>query len=546
MVSRHEPEALYHAANVIFKSSDRGLSWNVISPDLTRNDKTKQGPSGGPITRDNVGTEFYCTIFALAESPLRKGLIWAGSDDGLVHLTRDDGGRWTNVTPAAMPEWSLISTIEPSPHDPGAAYLAVDRHKFDDLKPYIYRTADYGATWTAIGAGIPQNAFVHVVREDPVRKDLLYAGTEAGVFVSFDAGSNWLSLQLNLPMAPVHDLAVKQNDLVVATHGRAFWILDDVAPLRELATPGGLPRLYLPSPAYRVRPSLGRAGMAMGENPPTGAILYYSLASEPKTELTLSVFDDTGRLVRTFSSRERPDLDPAAVFAPIDVPVRLPTRPGLNRFVWNLRYPPARAVPGVLLFWHSPVNPPVGPMALPGNYEVRLTVEGTTLIKPLQVLGDRRVSASPSDLGQQFRFLIELRDRFSALTEAINTIAHVRQQLSNLAEQARDNPKLSDVASAVETLDGKVAAIEERLVERRTKTSGDHFHYPAKLDNKLSLLMGVVANADDRPTEQARAVFEDLRVRIDRELSDFERLQAVELPRVNGLARRAGLAGISR
>ena len=234
-VSPHEPEVLYHAGNVVFRSTDRGMSWTVISPDLTRDDKSKQGPSGGPITRDNVGTEFYGTIFAMAESPRQPGLLWAGSDDGLVHVTRDGGKTWADVTPAAMPEWSLVSMIDPSPHDPATAYLTIDRHKLDDIRPYAYKTSDYGRTWTFIAGQMPQEAFLHVVRADPVRRGLLYAGTDNGVLVSFDDGGSWQSLQLNLPTVPVHDLVVSGQDLVVATHGRALWILDDVTPLRDLA-----------------------------------------------------------------------------------------------------------------------------------------------------------------------------------------------------------------------------------------------------------------------------------------------------------------------
>jgi photosystem II stability/assembly factor-like uncharacterized protein len=546
MVSRHDPEALYHAGNVVFKSVDRGSSWTVISPDLTRNDKSKQGPSGGPITRDNVGTEYYDTIFALAESPKERGVLWAGSDDGLVHLTRDGGAHWKNVTPPTMPEWSLVSSIEPSTVEPGAAYLAIDRHKLDDTKPYIYKTDDYGARWTSIVDGLPPDAFVHVVRADPVETRLLYAGTELGVFVSFDGGTRWKPLQLNLPMSPVHDLAIHGKDLVVATHGRAFWILDDVAPLRELARDDVVaPHLFHPSPAVRLRTGLAKTSAASGENPPAGAVIYYSLPAVPSGELTLTIVDGNGNPVRTFSSGERPDLDPAPAFAPVDVPARLSTNPGVNRFVWNLRYPPARTVPNVSLFWHSPVNPPVGPMALPGRYEARLAVDGATLTAPFEIVADPRVSATPADLQDQFEFLLELRDRFSALTEDLTRIARTRDEVSSLVRRARAAPN-GDVAAAASALERRIEAIEARLVERRTKTSGDHFHYPISLENKLSLLMGVVANADDRPTAQARDVYGDLWPRIERELSEFNRLLQDDLPRVDDLAARSGLGRIGR
>src|SRR5439155_906157 len=228
LISPHDPDILYYAAEVLFKSVDAGATWRAISSDLTRNDKSKQAVSGGPITKDDTGTEYYDTIFAVAESPLERDLIWAGTDDGLVHVTRDGGGQWANVTPKEMPDRSLVSLIEPSPHDAAAAYVAVDRHRLDDFRPYIYKTSDYGRTWKKISATIPETAYVHAVREDPKRRGLLYAGTETGVFVSFDDGAHWQPLQLNLPRAPIHDLVVKDDDLVVATHGRSFWILNDL------------------------------------------------------------------------------------------------------------------------------------------------------------------------------------------------------------------------------------------------------------------------------------------------------------------------------
>ncbi len=271
LFSPHDPNVIYTAGEVVFKTTNQGKSWTAISPDLTRNDKSKQKPSGGSITEDNTSVEYYDTVFALAESPLEKGLLWAGSDDGLIHITRNAGGSWQNVTPAALPEWSMVSLIDPSAHAAGAAYVAVDRHKLDDFKPYIFKTADYGKTWTQIAAGIPEGDYVHAVREDPKRKGLLYAGTESGVWISIDDGAHWQKLKLNLPTVPVHDLVVKDDDLVVATHGRAFWILDDLTPLRKLASADldAAVKLLPPKPAYRVRfPDSVDKRTPGGENPP--------------------------------------------------------------------------------------------------------------------------------------------------------------------------------------------------------------------------------------------------------------------------------------
>ncbi|MEO8742636.1 MAG: hypothetical protein ABI365_05530, partial [Lysobacteraceae bacterium] len=305
MISPHDPDALYAASEVVWKSTDHGHSWSIISPDLTRNDRSKQEASGGPLTKDITSVEYYDTIFALTESPLKKGMLWAGTDDGVVQTTQDDGAHWNAVTPAAMPEWSSIDMIEPSHYDSGVAYIAVDRHKLDDIMPYAYKTADGGKSWTSIVTGLPAGAVVHAVREDTMRRGLLYAGTERGVFVSFDDGGHWQSLQLNLPASPIHDLVVKGDDLVVATHGRSFWILDDVTPLRQITSATAMQEavLYTPQTAMRLHyPDSVDASPPVGSNPPAGALIDYVLKSKPKGELTIEILDANGKLVRHLSS----------------------------------------------------------------------------------------------------------------------------------------------------------------------------------------------------------------------------------------------------
>jgi len=290
MVSQYDSNVLYAAAQFVMKSSDQGKSWHAISPDLTKNDKSKQKPSGGPITLDITSVEYYDTVFTLAESPKERGLLWAGTDDGLIHVTHDDGGSWQNVTPKDMPAWSMVSLIEASPHDAATAYAAIDRHKLDDLKPLIYRTHDGGKSWTKIVTGIPDGAFVRAVREDPTRKGLLYAGTELGVYTSFDDGAHWQPLQLNLPTVPVHDLAVKDGDLVAATHGRSFWILDDLSPVRQAATVDANAEFHLFAPATAVRlhePSQVERRLPVGDNPPAGAVIDYYLKAAPARSLAM-------------------------------------------------------------------------------------------------------------------------------------------------------------------------------------------------------------------------------------------------------------------
>ena len=371
-LSPHDPNVLYATGNIVFRTTNEGTSWEPISPDLTRHDVTKLGPSGGPITRDTTGAEHYATIFAFVESPHEPGVFWAGSDDGLIHLSRDGGKTWANVTPAALPEWTVISMIEPSPHDPATAYVAATRYKLDDFQPYLYKTNDYGRTWTKITSGIPDHDFTRVIREDPGRRGLLYAGTETGIYVSFNDGVTWQSLQRNLPVVPVYDLIVKDHDLVVATHGRSFWILDDLTPLHQLTDQvrQAPAHLFPPGPTLRMLPPIGasrqtapgknymiasgypatyyeiptaqgekaRIFLDAGENPPAGVVVTYYLREQPTTAVTLSFCDAQGQLIKSFTSQPA-DTPPASQTAREP---RVPSAAGLNRFVWNMRYPDAR------------------------------------------------------------------------------------------------------------------------------------------------------------------------------------------------------------
>ena len=440
VTSPFDPNTIYYGGERIFKTSDGGTHWDAISGDLTRNDKSKQQPSGGPITIDDTGTEYYDTVFSIAPSPVAKGVIWAGTDDGLIQVTRDEGKSWSNVTPKDLAEWSRISLIEASPHDAGTAYVAIDRHQNDDLAPCIYKTTNYGSTWTRITTGIPDGAFVRAVREDPKKKGLLYAGTERGVFVSFDDGGHWRSLQNNLPLVPVHDLVIKNDDLVLATHGRAFWILDDVSPLRQFADSVAAEEvhLYKPATAYRVHTGEAPAKLSFdGKNPPNGAVIYFYLKQAPKPEtkqeVKIEILDATGNVVRTYSSNKSEPLDEP--LDPDDKKREKEIKPedGLNRFVWDLRYDEANRVPNYFLWEYN--DGAKGPLAVPGNYQVRLTANGKNLTAPFEVKIDPRVTTSQADLEKQFKLEMDVREQLNRLYDAVNQIQDVRDQLDGLKKR---------------------------------------------------------------------------------------------------------------
>src|SRR5256714_4982304 len=401
LLSPHNPDVLYTGAECAFKSTDHGKSWTQISNDLTKNDKSKQQPSGGPLTNDITSVEYYDTVFALAESPLKQGTLWAGTDDGLVHVSTDDGAHWTNVS-GKIPEWSTVSIIDPSPHDASSAYVAVDRHRLDDSKPYIYKTSDLGKTWAPIVAGIPDGAYVRAVRADPKRKGLLYAGTEIGVFVSFDDGAHWQPLQLNLPVSPIHDLVVKDDDLVAATHGRSFWVLDNLTPIRQVNAQSAQADmvLYQPQTALRLHyPTEFDKRQPVGENPPPGAMIDYYFKSAPKDEVTLDILNKEGKVVRHLSSKEKKEGE-----QPPEWPDRvervktIPANEGMNRFAWDLRCDDPIQIPGAFYLGDGPR----GPLALPGDYQVKITVAGKNQTAPLHLVVDPRTKDHEVELPKQF------------------------------------------------------------------------------------------------------------------------------------------------
>jgi len=539
LFSPHDPSVLYTAGEVVFKSTDQGKSWAVISPDLTRNDKTRQQASGGALTKDNTGVEYYDTIFALAESPLEKGLLWAGSDDGLIQITRNGGGSWSNVTPPMMPEWSLVSIIDPSPHSAGAAYAAIDRHKLDDFRPYIYKTADYGKTWTAIAAGITEGSYVHAVREDPKRKGLLYAGTETGVWISFDDGARWQKLQLNLPTVPIHDLVIKDDDLVLATHGRSFWILDDVSPLRQVDahTMDSDAVLFRPRPAYRLRmPDQVDKRQPAGENPPVGAILYYSLRSAPKDEIKLEILDGQGNVVKSYSSVKKAEVQGPSEWPDVQKPSEvLPAEAGLNRFAWNLRWDDPVIVPGS--FYEADI-PPKGAMALPGTYQVKLTVGGKSLTVPLELKVDPRGAVTSAELEKQFDLERKIGQRLNSLHTAVNEIRDLRSNLRALNERHAGVSAWEPLRAPAEELIRKITALEELLIQVNMKSTEADLAFPTMIDEQLISLNYSVDAGDAAPTQSQLEVYETLSRRLSEQLAKWDDILSKDLGTLNRLAEK--------
>jgi photosystem II stability/assembly factor-like uncharacterized protein len=537
VISPHNGDVLYTSAEMVFKSTDHGRSWSAISPDLTRNDKSKQESSGGPITKDNTSVEYYDTVFTIAESPKQKDLLWVGTDDGLIQLSPDGGKSWQNVTPKGMPEWSLVSLIEASPQDAASAYAAIDCHKLDDLKPYIYKTSDFGKSWLKITKGIPDGAYVHVVREDPVKPGVLYAGTETGVFISYDAGANWQSLQLNLPVSPIHDLVLKNNDLVVATHGRSFWILDDISPLRQLAghSPEGEMLLLNPAPTYRVHfPDQFERHRPVGENPPNGAILTYFFKTAPKGEVTLEILDDKGALIRRYSSVEKKQSETPPEWPDLLPPQEvIPVGSGFNRFTWDLRYDGPRKLPGeVLAEFRSR-----GPIAPPGNYQVKLSADSKSLTVPLQLKMDPRVSVSAADLAKEFELELKIRDTLSSIHETIQEIRETRVQLRALRSRLQD-PRFKSVSDAAESLDKKMTPLEEQLLQVNAKSSEATLNFPNMLDEQLHYL-GFSVEVDDAPTEQQYAAFETLSQQAAPLIAKWKEIRSSDLVTLNNLIQQS-------
>lgn len=568
VISPHDSSTLYVGGDRVLRSTDEGQTWEPISLDLTRADPETLKPTGGPVNKDAIGAETYATVYSFIESPHEAGVFWAGSDDGLIHISRDGGDSWQNVTPPGLPEWMTISGIEPSPFEPATVYVAGTRYKLDDYRPYLYVTRDHGERWTRIDSGIPEDDFTRVIRCDPDKPGLLYAGTESGVYVSFDDGMNWRRFQLNLPVSPVHDLLVKGSDLVAGTHGRSIWILDDRTPLHSLAeVPAGEPYLCAPRETVRWLSGIDWSGavptttnylgsrgggygvdttpegeqvrtyLDVGENAPRGAIITYCLpaAADPEAPIRLTLAKSSGEEVRSYTSRTSDD-------KPIAKERRVPASAGWNRFVWDLRYAPATKIEGT--------DPPAeetidGPIVAPGEYTVTLTVGDEERSQPLRIVKPANRPATNEDLEAQEDLLLRIHRQLDRTVRAINRMRDLRIQLDGWSKRTKERAGASAVAEAAETLRDKILEIEKALLVPDLRPGwSDSLNEGVRLLAKLAGLTPLVALGDYRPTDAAEAVYADLTDRIEAELGRFDQLVTDELPAFNAKVKKAKLDAV--
>ncbi|ALI99343.1 WD40/YVTN/BNR-like repeat-containing protein [Rufibacter tibetensis] len=530
--SPHNANRLYTTSNHVHVTTNEGQSWEVISPDLTRNDKTKLGPSGGPITKDNTSVEYYGTIFAAMESPAEEGVIWTGSDDGLVHVTRDAGKTWTNVTPKALPEWSMINSVDPHPTQKGVMYMAATLYKTGDFQPLLFKTTDYGKSWTKITTGIPATHFTRVVRVDPKRAGLLYAGTEYGMYVSFNDGASWKPFRLNLPMVPITDLTIKNDNLIAATQGRGFWIIDDLTLLHQL-TPqlaDSKSHLFKPMPTYKTLGGNFANTKFEGQNHPGGVMMHFYLPTAPDTtsKIALEILEKDGKLIRkyTYGAKEAAE--------------KLEAKTGLNRFVWNMTYPEASRFEGMIL-WGGGTQ---GPKAIPGTYKARLTVNGQPQETEFEILQDPRSQTPLADLQAQQAFLLSVRDKLTETHDAISKIREARTQMNAVTARFQGRADMKDVLDAAKAMNKKMTEVEETLYQTKNRSGQDPLNYPIRLNNKLANLASQASVGDFRPTDQMYAFQKEVTAQIDEQLQKLNQVFATDLPALNQLIRSKNVDAI--
>ena len=532
VISPHDPDVLYATSQHVHRSTDEGMSWETISPDLTRNDSTKQDESGGPITKDDTSVEYYNTIFTFVESPVTPGVLWAGADDGLIHISRDNGASWTDVTPKGMPE-TMISIIDASHHDAGTAYVAATRYKFGDFSPMLYKTTNYGASWTEINNGIPEMDFTRAIREDPNRRGLLYAGTETGVYVSFNAGDSWQPLQLNLPAVPITDLAVhkRDKDLIVATQGRSFWILDDLPVLHQLQEDvlAKEHHLFDPEDPYLFGGRSWGGSATAGQNPQGGAVVYYHLAQDVDDEITLEFIDMREQVVQTYSSKEdwsgRTVRESALFHEDEDQGARgaLAASAGLHSFAWGLDYPGVTNLNGRQILWGGST---AGPRAVPGNYTVKMYVGGALVgEQEFEVKKDPRLTEiSQQDLVEQFELVQTINAKLDSTHKAINKIRSVREELREQMGTLGSDERSKAIRERTQTMMKAMTEIEEALLQTKAEATQDVLNFPIRLNNKLAALKSTVATGYGRPTAQQYEVYEDLAAKTDVHLIRLQKI----------------------
>jgi photosystem II stability/assembly factor-like uncharacterized protein len=517
--SKHNPKRLYTFSNHVHVTENEGQSWKIISPDLTRNDPDKLKSSGGPITQDNTSVEYYCTIFAAQESAIQEGLLWVGSDDGLVHLTKDGGNNWENVTPKGMPEWMMINSIEPSAFDAGTCYVAGTKYKTGDFAPYLYKTTDYGETWTKITSGIDSEHFTRVIREDPKQKGLLYAGTETGMYISFNDGKNWKPFQLNLPIVPITDLTIKDNNLIVATQGRSLWVMDDLTVIHQLFNENGNGNiLYKPKDTYRMPGGSAKESKTRGINHPNGVMTYFNIKDfdKEKDKVSLTYFDIKGDTIKTFSTEnEKKD--------------KLEVKKGANQFVWNMTYDGAESLDGMILWWASLS----GPKAIPGNYKVSLNVNGESISRNFTVLADPRSETDQGGMERQFQFIKEVNKTMDEAHKSIKKIRNINDQLSAFETQYKDDENVKDLLEKAKALKEQFSEIEKALYQTKNRSNQDPLNFPIRLTNKLGHLNALIGMGDFPPTDQDIAVKNELSRAINDQLKAFNELIDNEIKTFN-------------
>lgn len=529
--SPHNPKRLYTAGNALFVSENEGQSWEQISPDLTTNDKSKQGPSGGPITKDNTSVEYYSTIFTAAESPYEKDLLWTGSDDGLVYVSRDGGKKWDNVTPRGIPKWMMWNAIEADPFKKGAVYITGTRYKSDDYTPYIYKSEDYGRSWRLITDGINKMHFTRVMRADRKRAGLLYAGTEYGMYISYDDGRNWRPFQLNLPEVPITDLTIKENDLVVATQGRSFWVLDDLSVVQQMdaAVPAKKMHLFEVNPAYRLQAnpfavSFGTPRNA-GTNPPAGAVINYFVRDiEDTAKASMVILDRDRKAIKTFSTDSK------------EVGTKLDVNKGMNQFVWNFLYPEAERIEGMIL-WNGVPGAITAP---PGNYFARLKIGQDSAEVPFTVKADPNYKTTQAEYEEQFRFLWQVREKFNETQNAIKDIRALRTQINSFVSlQGKDAPK--EIKTMADSINKKLTAIEETLYQTKAKSGQDVLNYPIQLNDKLAGVFDAANSGNFTPSKQVKDVYAELTAQIDKELARLNTIKQRDVPAFNEAIRQKAL-----
>ena len=535
--SHHDPKKLYAGSNYLHVTTNGGQSWQTISPDLTRGEPETLKSSGGPITQDNTGAEYYANIFVIAESPYTKDEIWTGSDDGLLHVTTDGGKNWKNVTPPAnvCPKLNMWNSIDVNPFETGGAYAVATSYKFGDYTPYIYKTTDYGKTWTVITTGIPKEEFVRVVRADPKRKGLLYAGTEKGMWLSFDDGASWSKFQLNLPPVPIADLAVKNDNLIAATHGRSFWLIDDLTPLhqltKELATKDVA--LYKPMASYRMPGGAGwrEANRKLeGQNHPGGVMVHFFVkALDEKAEVKMDFMEIDGDVIKSYHNKAKDRAD------------QLPVKAGGNRFVWDMRYTGYKTFPGMVFYG----SPNLGPKAVPGQYRVRLTVNGQSQEQEFEIVKDPRIKTTLPELQAQFDFLVKVRDKVSEANQGVLDIRKIKDDLNSLKSKIGALPAYKELNEVVGKFEDELNVHENNIHQTKNRSVQDPLNYGIKMNNRLAHLMVEQGAGDFAPTQQGEDVRQMLTKKVDEELVKLNATIARNVERINTMAKEKGIEVLS-